>query len=81
MAQTPKICFVWFKTTNNQPLFNQDGCFYQHGLTHCLLAGIGFGVKVKLGCLKSFMKGTIRKVITFFLEKSKMTQCCLHSSF
>ena len=30
-----------------------------HGLTHCLMAGIGLGVKVKLGCLSSFMKGTI----------------------
>ena len=75
MAQTSKICFVWF--LNNI----QSTCFYQHGLTHCLLAGIGFRVKVKLGCLKSFMKGTIWKVITFFLKKSKMTQCCLHSSF
>ena len=27
------------------------------------------------------MKGTIWKVIPFFLEKSKMTQCCLQSSF
>ena len=73
MAQTSKICFIWF--LNNI----QSTCFYQHGLTHCLLAGIGLGVKGKLGCLKSFMKGTIWKV--FSLEKSEMTQCCLHSSF